>query len=178
MSKNDSFQRLKFRAQLFIAGGEWSLSLSVRERQNLFHYWFVSLFAAASDAIPMNYCTLYLLALGATGAQVGLFSSLISLTAAICLLPGALLVERFGHRKEVTVWLGGGIARFMLLVLALLPFGQAANSEAAAPQARPQYFPGRGTAAWASQPRLSISANCNEHAWTANKTWRPEYARV
>lgn len=119
MPKNDSIQRLKSRARLFIAGGEWSLSLPVGERQNLFHYWFVGLFAAASDTIPINYLTLYLLALGATGTQVGLFSSLTSLAAAICLLPGALLVERFGHRKEITVWFGGGIARFMLLVLAL-----------------------------------------------------------
>jgi MFS family permease len=39
------------------------------------------------------------------------------------LLPGALLVERIGHRKEVTVWAGGGVARVMIIILALLPLG-------------------------------------------------------
>lgn len=108
---------------MFITGGEWALSLPHESRHNLTHYWFDGLFAAASDTIPLNYLTLYLLALGATGSQVGLFTALTSLAAAACLLPGALLAERYGHRKEITVWSGGGIARFALLVLALLPLG-------------------------------------------------------
>jgi MFS family permease len=58
-----------------------------------------------------------------TGAQVGFLNSLTNLSAALILLPGALMVERFGHRKELTVFWGGGLARFMLIVLALLPFG-------------------------------------------------------
>jgi MFS family permease len=115
--------RLRSRLHMFITGGEWALSLPPDGRHNLTHYWFDGLFAAASDTIPINYLTLYLLALGATGSQVGLFTALTSLAAAACLLPGALLAERYGHRKEMTVWSGGGIARFALLVLALLPLG-------------------------------------------------------
>jgi len=99
------------------------MSLPDEGRRNLTRYWFDGLFAAASDTIPINYLTLYLLALGATGSQVGLFTALTSLAAAACLLPGALLVERYGHRKEITVWFGGGMARFALLALAFLPFG-------------------------------------------------------
>ena len=99
------------------------MSLPDENRRNLSRYWFDGLFAAASDTIPINYLTLYLLALGATSSQVGLFTALTSLAAAACLLPGALLVERYGHRKEITVWFGGGLARFALLALALLPFG-------------------------------------------------------
>jgi len=112
-----------YRAQLFIAGGEWALRLPAEAQRNLRHFWFDGLFAAASDTVPINYMTLYFLAVGATSAQVGWFSALTSLAAAVCLLPGALLVERIGHAKDVTVWFGGLGARILLLALALLPFG-------------------------------------------------------
>jgi MFS family permease len=49
-------------------------------------------------------------------------SSFSSLTSALFLLPGAILVERYGHRKEFTMAFGGGIARLVILLLALLPF--------------------------------------------------------
>lgn len=123
MFNSKSIQHLRLRLGLFMTGGEWAMSLPVVGRRNLRYYWFDGLFAAASDTIPINYLTLYLLALGATGSQVGLFTALTSLAAAACLLPGALLVERYGHRKEITVWFGGGLARFALLALAFLPFG-------------------------------------------------------
>ena len=123
MLNSKPHQHLRLRWRTFVAGGEWAISLPNEDRRNLTRYWFDGLFAAASDTIPLNYLTLYLLALGATGSQVGLFTALTSLAAAIFLLPGALLVERHGHRKEITVWFGGGVARFALLVLALLPFG-------------------------------------------------------
>lgn len=122
-----SFQQLRDnlgrRASLFITGGEWALSQPEESRRNLRRYWFDGLFAAASDTVPLNYLTLYLLALGATGAQVGWFSALTSLAAALSLLPGAYLVERFGRRKEITVIFGGLGARILLLALALLPLG-------------------------------------------------------
>ena len=115
----------KFRTSMgrFIFGGDWADDLPKPNRRNLVNFWFDGLFSAASDTIPLNYLSLYLLALGATGSQIGIFSALTSLAAAICLLPGALIVERFGHRKDITVWFGGGIARITLLILALLPFG-------------------------------------------------------
>ncbi len=116
-------RQLRSRLGLFITGGEWALSLPNISRRNLTSFWFDGLFSAASDTIPINYFTLYLLALGATSSQIGLFSALTSLAAAACLLPGALLVERYGHRKEITVWFGGIMARLLLLILALLPFG-------------------------------------------------------
>jgi MFS family permease len=116
-------ERLRPRLRNFITGGEWALSLPANARRNLYSYWFDGLFAAASDTIPINYLTLYLLSLGATSTQIGWFSSLTSLAAALCLLPGAMMVERFGHRKEITVWFGGMAARILLLVLALIPLG-------------------------------------------------------
>jgi MFS family permease len=125
MSLTEFFHRLRPRLRMFITGGDWAMSLPADARRNLYMFWFDGLFSAASDTIPLNYLTLYLLALGATGAQIGWFSSLTSLAAAICLLPGALMVERYGHRKEITVWFGGGAARLLLLALALLPLGLA-----------------------------------------------------
>lgn len=123
MLNSNFFTQLKTRVGIFIRGGDWSLSLPETDRQNLNNYWFDGLFSAASDTIPINYLSLYLLVLGATSSQVGLFTSLTNLAAAFCLLPGALLVEKFGHRKNITVWFGGHLARYMLLGLALLPFG-------------------------------------------------------
>lgn len=123
MLRKNTFQKISKRMELFTSGGEWALFMPAQARKNLSHYWYDGVFAAASDTIPINYLTLYLLALGATSSQVGLFSSLTSLAAAACLLPGALMVERYGRRKEITVWFGGLGARIALLGLALLPLG-------------------------------------------------------
>lgn len=123
MSLQKMTQKIRSRLGMFIVGGEWALVLPPGDRRNLKNYWFDGLFAAASDTIPINYLTLYLLAVGATSTQVGIYSALTSLAAAACLLPGALLVERYGHRKQITVWFAGGLARIMLLCLALLPLG-------------------------------------------------------
>ena len=105
----------------FTWGGEWAISLSAQIKHNLYWFFFDGLFASASDNIVITYVTLYILALGATRAQVGLMSSFSSLSAALLLLPGAILVERYGHRKEFTMAFGGGMARLALLALALLP---------------------------------------------------------
>ncbi len=127
MSSNATLSRLKDQARhslrILITGGDWALALPQESRRNLYRYWFDGLFAAVSDTIPINYLSLYLLAVGASGAQVGWFSALSSLAAAVCLLPGALIVERFGHRKEFTVVFGGLLARMMLMAMALAPLG-------------------------------------------------------
>lgn len=107
---------------MFTWGGEWAIPLAVQIRNNLTWFFFDGLFASASDNIIITYVTLYILALGATSAQVGLMSSFSSLASALLLLPGAILVERYGHRKEYTMAFGGGVARLAILVMALLPF--------------------------------------------------------
>jgi MFS family permease len=106
----------------FTWGGEWAIALPAQIKHNLYWFFFDGLFAAASDNIIITYLVLYILALGATRTQIGLMSSLSSLIAAMLLLPGALLVERFGRRKFFTLLFGGGISRLALIVLALLPF--------------------------------------------------------
>jgi MFS family permease len=84
-------------------------------------FWFDGVFARASDTIVSAYQTLFMLALGANPAQIGLISGLSNLSAALLLLPGASLVERWGRRKWLVVSSGGGGARIVLLALALLP---------------------------------------------------------
>jgi MFS family permease len=117
------WDRLRQSFAYLITGGDWAYTLPAETQRNLHRFWFDGLFASASDNIIITYLTLYVLALGATRAQIGLMSSLSSLSGAILLLPGAILVERFRHRKEITVLFGGLISRFAILLLALIPFG-------------------------------------------------------
>ena len=71
----------------FMEGGNWVTSHSTETRRNLRWFWVDGLFAAASDSIPLTFFTLYLLAIGMTGEQVGLLNSLTNLSAALILLP-------------------------------------------------------------------------------------------
>jgi MFS family permease len=126
---------LRRRVAWFTAGGRWTEQLHSPERQSLRWFWFDGLFANAGEAIVAAYLSLFVLALGATRAQIGLMSALSSLTAALFLLPGAGLVERWGRRKSLVVVSGGGVGRVALLLLAFLPLafsGQAAIAVAIA----------------------------------------------
>jgi MFS family permease len=105
----------------FTAGGRWTDRLHPAIRQNLRWFWFDGAFASASESIVIAYLSLFVLALGATRAQIGLMSSLSSLSAALLLLPGAAIVERWGRRKQIVVLSGGGVSRIALLLLALVP---------------------------------------------------------
>lgn len=91
-------------------------------------FWFDGAFALGADSISTTYLALYAVALGASSAQVGLLSALSSLSGALFLLPGVILVERFGRRHRIS--LAGGIGmRTLLLLMAALPLimtGQAA----------------------------------------------------
>ncbi len=103
------------------AGGSWTNEFSEGARSSLRWFYFDGLFASASDAINLTYLTLYLLALGATSAQIGFMTALASLSAAAMLLPGAMLAERLRSRKSLILASGGGVTRLMLLLLALIP---------------------------------------------------------
>ncbi len=102
-------------------GGDWANAQPLATRRNLVWFWFDGLFASGSDNVVATYLTVFLLALGATQGQIGLMSSLSSLTAAAMLLIGAGLVERSGRKRSV-VLVAGGIARTALLLLAVVPF--------------------------------------------------------
>jgi MFS family permease len=67
------------------------------------------------------YVPLFVLALGASAGQLGLMSSLSNLSAAVLLLPGALIAERWGNRKGICLWSAGVVGRLVLLLLAITP---------------------------------------------------------
>ncbi len=117
------FQWVRFRRHFrrFTWGGPWASSLSSEKRQNLTLFFYDGLFAAASDKIILTYLTIYLIFLGATRSQIGFLSSLSNFAAALILLPAALLVERSGERKKITLGAAGG-SRLGILLMAFLPF--------------------------------------------------------
>lgn len=67
------------------------------------------------------FVSLFALSLGANKTQIGLLTAIPSLLGNACQLPAAILVEKLGRRKIVSV-VGGTIARFLILTIALLPF--------------------------------------------------------
>lgn len=120
-------QKLRFRVARFKRhfirftwGGAWAAALPEERRQNLTLFFYDGLFSAASDKIILTYMTVYLLTLGAARQQIGLLSSLSNLAAAILLIPAAMLVERTGERKRITL-IGAGGSRVAILLMALLP---------------------------------------------------------
>ena len=90
--------------------------------RSLRFFWLDGLFAAISENFYLGFVTLYALAYGATNGQVGTITAVANLMGALALFPGARLVERVGQRKSVVVWSGGGVARLLLLLLAMMPF--------------------------------------------------------
>lgn len=114
------WNRFRRHFRRFTWGGAWASSLSPAGRQNLTLFFYDGLFAAASDKIILTYLTVYLLSLGATGSQIGFLSSLSNLVAALILLPAALVVERSGERKRITLSAATG-SRLVMLLLAILP---------------------------------------------------------
>lgn len=106
----------------FTAGGSWTDLLPIQIRANLRFYWLDGLFASASEAVITTYQTLFILALGASDSLIGIMSSLSSLSGVMMLLPGALLAERMGKRKEIALYSGGVLGRLILLVMILVPF--------------------------------------------------------
>lgn len=96
-------------------------SISGTNLKNLRFFWLDGLFAAMSDNFYISYVVLFALSYGATNGQVGGLTAVTNLLGAVALFPGARLIEMVGKRKPVVVWSGGGVARFMLLLLALFP---------------------------------------------------------
>ncbi len=91
--------------------------------------WSDGLFSNISESFVANFINPFALALGATNGQIGWLSALTNLASALALFPGARLGERPERRKQITVWFGGGVARVLLLAIALAPVvfsGQAA----------------------------------------------------
>ena len=89
--------------------------------RNLRYFWLDGLFAAISENFYLGFIALFALAYGATNRQVGFLAASANLLGALALFPGAALVEKVGRRKPVILWSAGGLGRFSLLGLALIP---------------------------------------------------------
>lgn len=77
--------------------------------------------SAASDA-ALPFLPVYLVALGATTAQVGLLSAATALAGLLALFPAAWIARRARSRKRVVLLGGWGFARLALIPIALIPF--------------------------------------------------------
>ena len=145
------WERVSRGISLFTAGGAWAASLPETLRNSLRWYYLDGVFSASQEAINVTYLTLFVLALGATKAQIGLMTSLASLGAMALLLPGAILAERAPSRKWVVVASGGGMTRIAILGLAVLPFiasGPTAVAIAIALKVMMDSFANLGNPAW------------------------------
>jgi MFS family permease len=83
-------------------------------------FWADGLVSNISESFITNFTNPLALSLGATNAQMGIMSSLANLAAALALLPGARLDERFASRRQIIV-ATGFLHRLLLFAVALLP---------------------------------------------------------
>jgi MFS family permease len=90
--------------------------------QGLRFFWLDGFFASISNNFYAGFVTLFLLAYGASNAQIGSLTAIASLFGALALFPGARAIGLFGGRKRVVMWTGAGAARAVLLIWACLPF--------------------------------------------------------
>ncbi len=104
-----------------LSGGEWSTQVTAATRRSL--RWFIADGVAAniSDTILLTYQSLYLMALGATRAQIGTLGAFSNLMLAVAMLPAALLAQR-GTRYKGKVVIPALLGRLFILPLILLPF--------------------------------------------------------
>jgi MFS family permease len=109
-------------------GGSWGTTLSETLQKNLRWFWFDGLFASACDNIIVNFISVYILVLGATGTQIGLMSTFTNIASALILLPGAFLAERFAKRKGIALssYFTARLAILMLIFVPILFKGQTA----------------------------------------------------
>ena len=108
------------RLSLLAAGGRWSTQLPAKARHSL--RWLVlnGVLANISNSIIKTYQAVYLLALGATPADIGLLGALSNLTLPLAMVPGGRLARRAGKYKWL-VAIPVFVSRLLLLGLVLLP---------------------------------------------------------
>lgn len=85
-------------------------------------FWLDGFFSAVSENFYLGYIPLLALAFGATNGQVGWIAAVGNLLGALALFPGARAAERRLRRKPIVLWTGAGLARIMVLLLAMTPF--------------------------------------------------------
>lgn len=115
------WQNLWASASHMTAGGNWSLQLAELTQRNLRNFFFDGLFSAASDSFILTYLTLFVLALGASTAEIGWMTALASLSATLLLIPGAKMTDRTVNRKRIVITFAGIMSRLPLILMATIP---------------------------------------------------------
>ncbi len=101
------------------------------QRRGMLMMWWDGITASISGAFYADFLVIYMLALGASAASIGVRTSINSAAALAAPLLGAWLVERTGRRKRWVLLGGGGLARIMLLGMAAIPFLLSGNAAVA-----------------------------------------------
>jgi MFS family permease len=112
-------------------------------------YWNAAI-AMFAEAAAANYTTLYLIALRASNAQIGLLGTLVQIFTALAPIPSAIVTERTGAYKA-NVIVPNLIARAGFILLIALPFlqiGEAAIGIAIAIFAARAFLQSWSTAPW------------------------------
>jgi len=91
------------------------------QRRGMRHLWLSEILGSASAAFYGEFVVLYMLALGASAAVVGIRASINSAASLAAPLLGAWLVARSGRRKPWIQLGPGGVARLTLLLGAAIP---------------------------------------------------------
>lgn len=122
LSKRLPHHRLKWihTLSLILAGGRWSASVPAATRKSMRRLILSGILDNIGDAIVNTYQAVYLLALGASRAEIGLLSSLTNVTMPAATLPGGRLAAQRGRYKPL-VLLPSLLGRLLLLGLILIP---------------------------------------------------------
>jgi len=92
------------------------------QRRGMLMMWWDAIVSAISGSFYTDFVVMYMLALGASAASIGVRTSINSAAALAAPLLGAWLVERTGRRKRWVLLGGGGVGRIALLAMAAVPF--------------------------------------------------------
>jgi MFS family permease len=85
-------------------------------------FWREGIFVQSAESFSADYIALFALAVGATSGNIAVLASAAGLVSIAAYLPGAWLASRLRTRKTFILATSYGPARFMLVLLALLPF--------------------------------------------------------
>lgn len=107
--------------QLMLSGGRWSSNVPPSARKNLRRLILSGILDNIGDAIVNTYQAVYLVALGASRAEIGALSSLSNLAMPTAMLPGGRLATLRKRYKPLVI-LPSLLGRLLLLGLILLPY--------------------------------------------------------
>jgi len=117
------WQRLARRVQRLLTTNPFAIpGTNKRIQRAMGLFWLDGLFVSTSISLVSSYLVLYALEFGATSAQIGLMSTIISLASMAALLPGAHLAEKWLDPRRAVLLFSRGLGQTVWVALGLLPF--------------------------------------------------------